>query len=116
MADTSIRTATTSDGIAVTLVREPGSGTAGVVAVSLPREIARSGNGFSFPLPEVIASSGALARVSAGAGAPLPAWLRYQTAARLFVGTSVPDGALPVKLEVEASGQTTTIVIYERAS
>ena len=44
----------------------------------------------------------------------LPSWLRYLPEQQTFVATAVPDGGLPITIEIIAAGQRTLMVISER--
>ena len=109
----------------------------GFIAVSLPKGTSTEGVGFRVPLPaEVAKEVSAGASVSAPAGtpastalsvisvravitgglAPLPGWLRYMPEQQMFVATAVPDGGLPITIEITVNGQRTLMVISERTS
>jgi hypothetical protein len=108
---------TTREGISVALVRQPSTQSAGVVTVSLPKETATAGNGFSFPVPEqVVSTTGgeSVLSVTVGSGAPLPAWLRYVPESKSFIATAVPDGAFPIEVVVKTTDHSTTVLISER--
>jgi hypothetical protein len=49
-----------------------------------------------------------------GRALPLPGWLRYSPEEQMFVATAVPDGSLPITIEIVVAGQRTLIVISER--
>ena len=53
--------------------------------------------------------------VTTQSGGPLPAWIRFDANTRTFVASAVPDGGLPIQVVVTVNGQTSTIVISERA-
>lgn len=117
--DGAAATITTREGISITLVREPTAQATGVITVSLPKGTATSGNGFSFPLPEQVAAAsttGKPVKVTTMSGGPLPGWLRYDAKRKLFVATSVPDGAFPMQLLITVGAQNTTLVISERST
>ena len=106
-------------GISVSLVRSPSVNESGIITVSIPKEMATAGSGFNFPLPvqiiESAAASGAEIKVTTANGDALPAWLRYLPETKSFSATAVPDGAFPIEIIVTVNGQSTTIVISERA-
>ena len=54
--------------------------------------------------------------VISGRTVPLPAWLRYSPEQQMFVATAVPDGSLPITIEIVVAGQRTLMVISERAT
>ena len=109
---------TTREGISISLIREPSDQATGVVAVSLPKGVATSGNGFNFPLPERITAKALNKKVlvSTASGGVLPSWLRYIEKTRTFVASSVPDGAFPMRVLITIGTQQTTLVISERAN
>ena len=118
-----------SAGITVSVIRESTRVEAGFVAVSLPKGASTEDMGFRVPLPAELArevgagasASTALTVISVlavinGGLAPLPSWLRYVPEQQMFVATAVPDGGLPITLEITVNGQRTLMVISERAS
>ncbi|HZW24265.1 MAG TPA: putative Ig domain-containing protein [Gallionella sp.] len=115
--DAALATIKTKEGISITLVREPSAQVTGVITVSLPKETATSGSGFSFPLPAQIAAraSNVAVRVTTMSGGPLPRWLRYDAKTKTFIASSVPDGSFPMQLMITVGTQQTTLVISERA-
>ncbi len=108
-----------SPGIAVTVTRSPDAAQSGIVSVLVPRSTATAGSGFKFMLPEALFNaadtSGATPSATTLSGGALPAWLRIDASTRSFVASAVPDGALPYQLRVTIGGQSTIIVIAERA-
>jgi len=76
------------------------AGGRGTIVVTVPATPARSGPGFSFLLPEEIATAVAAGtvteKVSLPDGSPLPAWLHYSPDTRRFVASEVPAGSLPL--------------------
>ena len=124
-----------SAGVNVAVVTQPTRVETGFVAVSLPKGSSTEGVGFRVPLPaEVsnavsvgtnpVAPSGILAPTAApaievravisGRTVPLPDWLRYSPEQQMFVATAVPDGGLPITIEIVVAGQRTLMVISER--
>jgi hypothetical protein len=106
-------------GISVSLVRPPSVSESGIITVSVPKEMATSGSGFTFPLPaqivETATTNAAEIKVTTVNGDALPSWLRYSPETKSFSATAVPDGAFPIEIIVTVNGQSTTIVISERA-
>ena len=116
----------------IAVVTQPTRVETGFVAVSLPKGTSTEGVGFRVPLPvevaNAVASSGtpttaaALASASvievraviSGRTVSLPAWLRYFPEQQVFVATAVPDGGLPITIEIIVAGQRTLMVISER--
>jgi hypothetical protein len=124
-----------SSGVSVAVVTQPTRAETGFVAVSLPKGTSTEGVGFRVPLPaEVsnavsvgtnpVAPSGTVAPTAApaiearavisGRTVPLPDWLRYSPEQQMFVATAVPDGGLPITIEIMVAGQRTLMVISER--
>ena len=115
-SDGGVNTATTS-AISVSLVKEPSVQQTGIITVSVPKEMATAGSGFSFPLPAQVtdqASANATIVVTTAAGQPLPGWVRFDAQTKSFVASAVPDGAFPMQVVVVIGGIRTTIVISER--
>jgi hypothetical protein len=122
-----------SNGVNITVATQPTRFETGFVAVSLPKGTATEGAGFRVPLPPEVASppSTVPMQVNSAAAAapvpvidvraiingralPLPGWLRYSPEEQMFVATAVPDGSLPITIEIVVAGQRTLIVISER--
>jgi hypothetical protein len=106
-------------GISVSLVRPPSVSESGIITVSVPKESAAAGSGFTFPLPaqivETATANAAEIKITTANGDALPSWLRYSPETKSFAATAVPDGAFPIEIIVTVNGQSTTIVISERA-
>ena len=123
-----------SPGVSVSLVRQPTRSDTGFVSVSVPKGTSTEGVGFRIPLPVEVANvvtAGAVATtgsnaVSAanpvievravinGRSSPLPSWLSYSSEQQIFVATAVPDGGMPITIEITVAGQRTLMVISER--
>ena len=108
-----------SGGISISLVRQPSLQETGIITVSVPKEMATLGSGFSFPLPAQVTQTGAgnnnaVISVSTINGQPLPSWLKFNPETKSFIASAVPDGALPMQVRVTVDGRSTTIVISER--
>ncbi|MDP1524570.1 MAG: hypothetical protein Q8M20_02050 [Rhodocyclaceae bacterium] len=106
-----------SAGVSVSLVQEPSVQQTGIITVSVPKEMATAGSGFSFPLPAQVseaAGSNTPIQVTTTAGDPLPGWLSFNPETKAFVASAVPDGAFPMQVIVTIGGTRTTIVISER--
>jgi filamentous hemagglutinin family protein len=107
--------AATAGGIEVSLV-QPAYGTvAGAVSVSVPQDLAASGQGFSFALPPELRAAAALSSVQVTwRGKRLPSWLGYEKATRMFTATALPPGALPMELSIRIGEQRWTMTIAQR--
>ena len=105
-------------GILVSLVREPTPQQSGAITVSVPKEIAASGNGFTFPMPAQITASavigGTTVSLTMQNGSPLPTWVQYDAQTNVFVVTNVPPGGLPLQVIITVGDQTATVSISER--
>ena len=106
-------------GISISLTRLPSEQQTGIIAVSVPKEMATAGSGFSFPLPAQVAntaagSSNTTILVTTISGQPLPSWLTFNPETKTFVATAVPDGAFPMQVAVNVNGVRSIIVISER--
>ncbi len=124
-----------SNGVNIAVVTQPTRAETGYVAVSLPKGTATEGVGFRVPLPPEVATppstvpkqaNSAAAAAPApvinvraiinGRALPLPGWLRYAPEQQMFVATAVPDGGLPITIEIIVAGQRTLMVISERSN
>ena len=105
-------------GVSISLLRQPTLQQSGFIAVSVPKEMATAGNGFSFPLPAQVANAAANSNstitVSTASGQALPSWLKFNPETKSFIASAVPDGAFPMQVVVTVGGRSTTIVISER--
>jgi hypothetical protein len=91
-----------------------------MVSVSVPKELATAGSGFSFPLPASMtnASSATAAtaiKVTTSNGGELPAWLKFNAETKSFAVSAAPEGSFPLRVIVTINGESTTVVISERA-
>ena len=124
----------------IAVVTQPTRVETGMVAVSLPKGTSTEGVGFRVPLPVEVATTLApsatpsgtapalttgtpvpttapaieVRAVIEGRNVPLPAWLSYSPEQQMFVATAVPDGGLPITIEITVAGQRTLMVISER--
>jgi hypothetical protein len=98
-------------------VKEPSVQQTGIISVSVPKEMATAGSGFSFPLPAQVSDqspANATIEVTTAAGQALPGWLKFEPETKSFVASAVPDGAFPMQVVVIIGGTRTTVVISER--
>ena len=104
-----------SGDIEVSLV-QPADGTvAGGVSVSVPQDIAASGQAFSFALPPELRAAAALSGVHVTwRGNRLPSWLRYEEATRMFTATALPPAVLPMELSIRIGERRWTMTIAQR--
>ena len=106
------------------MVTQPTRVETGFVAVSLPKGTAVEGVGFRVPLPPEVSNAALpvagpqieLRAIVSGRAVPLPAWLRYSNEEQVFVAAAVPDGGLPITVEIVVAGQRTLMVISERSN
>ncbi len=132
-----------TSGIIVSLVQSPTAIETGVISVTVPKGMTTDGVGFRIPIPtealKVVNSEKtaltdqsssaqssttsrsqsieSIVEVNAiidGHAVPLPSWISYMPEQQVFVVTAVPDGALPITLEIKIAGQRTLLVISER--
>lgn len=102
-------------GIEVSLIQPADATVAGAVSVSVPEDIASSGQGFSFALPPELRAAAALASVRVTwHGKRLPNWLRYEKAARMFTAIALPPGALPIELSIRIGERRWIMTITQR--
>jgi len=103
-------------GISISLVREPSVQQSGIINVSVPKEVATSGTGFAFGLPDQVVGTQANApvTVTTASGQPLPGWLKYVPETKSLSASAVPDGAFPMQVIVTVGGKRSTIVISEK--
>ena len=107
--------AVTTPGVQVDVIESPQTTRQGLVAVTLPARSSTSGTGFVFLLPaDLVVQFDEKIKVSLENGAPLPAWLRFDTAKGEFSATAVPDRAFPVRVRLEWADQQLFVVISER--
>ena len=105
----------TTPGVQVDVMESPQTTLQGLVAVTLPARSSTSGTGFVFLLPaDLVVQFDEQIKVSLENGAPLPAWLRFDTAKGEFSATAVPDRAFPVRVRLEWAGKQLFVVISER--
>ena len=101
--------ATDKTEVAVLLNRLPSARLAGLINVSVPREM----QGFSFLLPAGVADDKPV-RVHGGVcGKCVPWWLKFNQQTKVFTATKVPKGALPIHVVITAGGLNSTLVISE---
>ena len=101
------------------MVRQASVAQTGIITVSVPKDMATAGSGFSFPLPAQATSTAtggnAVIHVTTVTGQPLPSWLKFNPETKTFVASAVPDGAFPMQVTVTVNGRSSTIMISERA-
>ncbi|EHP38735.1 filamentous hemagglutinin [Cupriavidus basilensis OR16] len=88
-----------------------------LIAVSVPKDMARPGSHFRFALPAQAipgAANGAEVRVTQMDGTALPAWLRFASPSRVFTATSLPASALPLQAVMTVGEVRIPLVITER--
>ena len=104
-------------GVLVNMVRTPTAATDGMVSVSVPKEVASVGTGFTFPLPEDIAAlllPGTLAEVSKLDGTP-QFWLTFDANTRMLTTNGVSDRDFPLQVILTIAGKRVSIVISKDA-
>lgn len=105
----------TQDGIVVSMVQEPSAQGSGMVSVLVPKDMIMRTGGFSFALPEKVATTDTSAlNITTMGGDPLPSWLQFNPATKTFTATAVPAGGLPLHVVISTGDTQVTIVIGER--
>jgi len=104
-------------GIVVSLVRQGSSSQNGLVTVMVPKTIAQSGSGYSFPLPAQVVESAAVSHEQIVAtqndGAPLPGWIVYNADSNSFTVNASPQGGLPLEVKLTVGTQQVVLTITE---
>ncbi|MEN9314589.1 MAG: hypothetical protein RIS35_982 [Pseudomonadota bacterium] len=76
-------------------------------AIELARK-AEDESAFRFPIPRELAvrlsAASARARFSTAEGAPLPDWIRFDSARQTFVAREIPAGGLPLEVRASVEG------------
>ena len=81
------------------------------VVVSVPSDQAQSGSSFQFSLPSGVGSGLQSLTVTLADGSTLPPWLSYNPADHSISASDIPEGALPVSVQIKQGDQTWTIQI-----
>jgi hypothetical protein len=107
-----------SAGVSVEVQATPDAQPVEMVAVSLPKNTATAGVGFSFVLPasvlETAASQNAVT-VTLPNGSPLPDWLQFNAQTMAFTASAVPDGSFPMRVLVTIGKREVMVTIFERS-
>jgi hypothetical protein len=107
-----------SAGVSVDVQARPEAQATDMVAVSLPKNTATSGMGFTFVLPasltEGIPSQSAMT-VTLPNGSPLPDWLQFNAQTMAFTASAVPDGSFPMRVLVTIGNREVMVTIFERS-
>jgi hypothetical protein len=96
----------------VRLSSEEGSG---FTLVYVPTALKNAGQGFRFALPQALLGDDPAVsiQVSTQAGEPLPDWLHFDRAARVFIASSVPAGALPLRVRLVSARHQNVLQLLE---
>jgi hypothetical protein len=105
-------------GVRVSVIAQPATGTAGLVAVVVPQGSTRAGSPVVLSLPETImpqAPAGTSASMNATLtnDRPLPNWIRFDPQQKVLVIESTAATSLPVTVVLTIGGQQTSIVVTE---
>ena len=88
---------------------------AGLIFVAVPQAALTFGTTFTIPLPEevqqLIADGGGAEVVSLDGGSPLPNWLKYDSATKVFSVDGATAGSLPVKVVLRIGDRSWTVEI-----
>jgi hypothetical protein len=96
----------------VRLSSEQGSG---FTLVYVPTALKTAGQGFRFTLPEALLGDDPASgiQVSTQAGEPLPDWLHFDRDERMFIASSVPAGALPLRVRLVSARHQNVLQLLE---
>jgi hypothetical protein len=96
----------------VRLSSEQGSG---FTLVYVPTALKTAGQGFRFTLPEALLGDDPASgiQVSTQAGEPLPDWLHFDRDERMFIASSVPAGALPLRVRLVSARHQHVLQLLE---
>ena len=102
--------------VEVVLVSLPSSRRSGVIAVTVPRGGIDYSQGFTFPLPQLVADSATaeIVAVAAMNGGPMPSWLQYIASSKSFMVTTDPFAILPMQVQVKIGNQPWIIRVTQR--
>jgi hypothetical protein len=104
-------------GITVTVSLKESGNPSDLIAVSVPKALARPGSHFTFALPAhaiPATAQGGTASVAQVNGQALPSWLTFDPQSRAFTANSVPAGALPLQAVMTVGDVRVPLVIVER--
>ena len=106
---------TSALGLNVEYVAPPSDQSTGLIVVTIPQAVLTLGTTFTIPLPEevqkVIAETGVPEAITLDGGAPLPNWLQYDPAARVFTVSGATAESLPVKVVLRIGNRIWTVEI-----
>lgn len=107
-----------NSGVSVSVESMPSLSDNGIVLVTVPKDTATSGEGFSFTLSkqleELINNNGGDVSLKTPSGENLPSWLSFDPETLTITSSAVPDGAFPLKLTLTTGSDTFTVIISER--
>lgn len=102
----------------MTLLKSPTEAVTGAILVEVPGEMVRAVTGFSFPLPKELTDLAASVQMQPVAtlvnGDPLPPWLRFESASRMFIAQNVPNDGLPIQVIIKIGNTRTILLVTER--
>jgi hypothetical protein len=100
--------------VEVAVIKAPSDSSTGIVQAEVPITHAK---GFSFKLPENLKDSvsgrGNEVMVKQINDSPLPFWLTYDAKSSSFVAQNVPEGGLPIKVQLISGGQKFVVEIFK---
>lgn len=91
----------------------------GLLRVYVPSATKATSAGFTFKLPDQIIDGipeNASITATMTDGSALPPWLKFDLSTRTFTATSLPPGALPLRVIVNISGRTYVVEIVESSN
>jgi len=112
--------------VSVLVVRQTSTEIGGIVVVYVPKELATSGQGFTFRFPDSLFpssvdgaqadASSAAARATLTNGDPLPRWLSFDPVTKVISASAVPDRSFPIEVLITDGEKVITVVVSERAA
>jgi hypothetical protein len=87
----------------------------GFTLVYVPTALKNAGQGFRFALPQALLGDDPAVsiQVSTQAGEPLPDWLHFDRDERMFIASSVPAGALPLRVRLVSARHQHVLQLLE---
>jgi len=108
----------TNPGVTVKMVRNSVLGADAVVSVQVPMEVVAAGSGFSFAMPQEIASllqSSTKVSITMDDGTA-PSWLKFDPLTGMFGIVVLPNQEFPIQLILTVDKKRTLIVISDGAN
>lgn len=98
------------------MIERPSNTVAGLVAVTVPAGTATTGTGLIIQLPaEVVTLVDAASNLTLPNGQQLPSWIRFSRDEKAIVLGAVPEGGLPIQLQLRSGNQRVVFQISEES-